>query len=120
MKPSYIFDAEVIRVVDGDTLEVLVDCGFETWRKLTVRLHGIDAPEQHTVKHTSEEYKRGVAATEWVDRWLNEEPVVIRSHDAKKIDTGSLNRWIAIVERSDGHILNDDIVEAGHAIVKKY
>ena len=44
----YEYNAQVLRVVDGDTVDVLIDCGFSTFRKERVRLYGIDAYESRT------------------------------------------------------------------------
>jgi micrococcal nuclease len=44
----YIYKAELIRVVDGDTVDLIVDLGFDTSRKERFRLYGIDAPEMRT------------------------------------------------------------------------
>jgi micrococcal nuclease len=46
----YIYKAELIRVVDGDTVELMIDLGFDTSRKERFRLYGIDAPEMNTAK----------------------------------------------------------------------
>ena len=44
----YEYNAEVRRVVDGDTVDVTIDCGFNIHIKERVRLSGIDAPENRT------------------------------------------------------------------------
>ena len=44
----YIYKAEIIRVIDGDTFELFIDQGFQNFRKCTMRLYGIDAPEMRT------------------------------------------------------------------------
>ncbi len=44
----YIYKAELIRVVDGDTVEIIIDQGFSNFTKQTMRLYGIDAPEMRT------------------------------------------------------------------------
>jgi micrococcal nuclease len=44
----YIYKAELIRVVDGDTVDLIIDLGFDTSRKERFRLYGIDAPEMNT------------------------------------------------------------------------
>jgi micrococcal nuclease len=44
----YIYKAELIRVVDGDTVDLVIDLGFDTQRKERFRLYGIDAPEMNT------------------------------------------------------------------------
>jgi len=45
---EYIYNAEVIRVVDGDTVIANVDVGFDMWKRCNIRLHGIDTPETRT------------------------------------------------------------------------
>ena len=54
----YIYKAELIRVVDGDTVELIIDLGFDTSRKERFRLYGIDAPEMNTAE--------GKAAKAWL------------------------------------------------------
>jgi micrococcal nuclease len=54
----YIYKAELIRVVDGDTVELMIDQGFSNFTKQTMRLYGIDAPEMRT--------KEGKEAKAWL------------------------------------------------------
>ena len=54
----YIYKAELIRVVDGDTVELMIDQGFSQFTKQTMRLYGIDAPEMNTAE--------GKAAKAWL------------------------------------------------------
>ena len=43
------YKVEVLRVVDGDTVDVDIDLGFSTWlKKQRIRLYGIDTPESRT------------------------------------------------------------------------
>jgi len=56
----YEYNAEVLRVVDGDTVDVLIDVGFSTFKKERVHLHGINTPECRT--RDLEEKKKGLAA----------------------------------------------------------
>jgi micrococcal nuclease len=44
----YIYKAELIRVVDGDTVALVIDLGFDTSRIERFRLYGVDAPEMNT------------------------------------------------------------------------
>jgi micrococcal nuclease len=46
----YIYKAELIRVVDGDTVDLIIDLGFDTSRKERFRLYGVDAPEMNTAE----------------------------------------------------------------------
>ena len=65
----YEYNVEVLRVIDGDTIDVMIDLGFDVWVKNRLRLEGIDAPETRT--RDLEEKKLGYAATDEVKR-LNE------------------------------------------------
>ena len=44
----YYYQAQLERVVDGDTVYALVDLGFDTWKRVNIRLDGIDAFESRT------------------------------------------------------------------------
>jgi micrococcal nuclease len=61
----YIYKAELIRVVDGDTVDLIIDLGFDTLRKERFRLYGIDAPEMNTAE--------GKAAKAWL--WYALQPL---------------------------------------------
>ena len=56
----YEYKAVVDRVVDGDTIDVTIDLGFSVWKKMRVRMEGINTPESRT--RDLEEKKRGLAA----------------------------------------------------------
>ena len=56
----YQYKAKLDRVVDGDTVDAMIDCGFSTFKKERIRLYGIDAPESRT--RDKAEKKRGLAA----------------------------------------------------------
>jgi micrococcal nuclease len=56
----YKYKATLIKVVDGDTVDAMIDCGFSTFKKERIRLYGINAPESRT--RDKEEKKRGLAA----------------------------------------------------------
>ena len=64
---EYIF--KIVRVVDGDTVDVDIDLGFGMWmHKERIRLHGIDTPESRT--RDLEEKKFGLLAKEQVEHFL--------------------------------------------------
>ena len=48
MGPNYIYRVVVTRVIDGDTVDVDIDLGFNEYKKDRVRLMGIDTPESRT------------------------------------------------------------------------
>lgn len=47
IKPPYIFNSQILRVIDGDTVDVNIDLGFRITLKQRVRLAGIDAMEKN-------------------------------------------------------------------------
>jgi len=56
----YEYKAIVDRVVDGDTIDCTIDLGFSVWKKIRVRMEGINAPESRT--RDLKEKERGLAA----------------------------------------------------------
>ncbi|MGB0723763.1 MAG: thermonuclease family protein, partial [Gammaproteobacteria bacterium] len=61
----YEYNCKIVKVVDGDTVDVDIDLGFGVWmRNERVRLYGIDAPESRT--SDKEEKKYGLASKEYV------------------------------------------------------
>ena len=80
----YTYNAEVLRVVDGDTIDVLIDVGVSTPRKSRVRRYGINAPESRT--RDLAEKKLGLAAKERLINILEEQDnkVILESHGVGK------------------------------------
>jgi micrococcal nuclease len=108
----YYYNAQVQKVVDGDTFDVLIDLGFETFRKARVRLYGVNAPESRT--KNLEEKKMGLAAKEFTDQWITAE------NGKVKIETildknEKYGRVLAKVWNEKGSCLNADIVASGLA-----
>ena len=65
----YEYSCKIVRVVDGDTVDVDIDLGFGVWmHNERVRLHGIDTPESRT--RDLEEKKFGLLAKDQVDHFL--------------------------------------------------
>ena len=76
------YNAKVIRVVDGDTIDAMVDLGFSTFKKVRIRMHGINAPESRT--RDLEEKKAGLFAKKVVLHYLPEgSKQVLRTHKDK-------------------------------------
>ena len=57
---------EINRVVDGDTIDVTIDLGFDLYKKERVRVAGVDTPEKRT--RNLEEKALGIDATNWAQR----------------------------------------------------
>lgn len=116
----YRYHARVLRVVDGDTLDLLTDLGFSIKVEMRVRLHGVDTPEVYGVKKTSEEYKKGAAATKFVVDWLDAigNEITIQTHQDKQ---GKYGRYLVkVINEETGECLNEALVTNGHAIEVLY
>jgi len=74
----YTYEAQVVRVIDGDTLWVEIDCGFDVWVKQKLRLRAIDCPELGT--------SVGQQARAFVEEALALSRVVISTSRADKYD----------------------------------
>lgn len=110
----YEYKASLDRVVDGDTIDVIVDLGFYTKIKERLRLAGIDTPEIYGTKKDTKEYQKGVEAKDFVERRLkeNNNEMIIKTD---KI--GKWRRWIAEIILGDSKkTLNQELVEHGFAV----
>jgi micrococcal nuclease len=92
MTPSYTYNAKITNVVDGDTVDALVDMGFHFYASLRFRVRGYDAPESYRPK-TIEEKAKGTSAKERATELLLGKDVVIKSYKE-----GAYNRWEADIE----------------------
>ena len=109
----YTYHAEVLRVVDGDTVDVLIDVGFSTFRKERVRLYGINTPETRT--RDLEEKTRGIAAKEYLQKRIDdyEKEIIIKTELDNK---GKFGRILGILYSPDQEKnLNEELLQEGHA-----
>jgi len=70
MQPCYRYRAELDRVVDGDTLDVVIDLGFYIRIKERIRLEGVDTPVWCSAGLGG--IQKGLEAKEYVERRLAE------------------------------------------------
>lgn len=92
----YNYKAEMIRVVDANTIDLLVDLGFNIKVKIRVCLLDVNAPEIHGVKHDSAEYKQGIAATNYVLAWFEDATAL----EVRTKKTGKCGRWLGNIYKS--------------------
>ena len=122
----YVYPAHLVRVVDGDTLDLRVDLGFNVRLDLRVRLWGVDTPEKYGVRKGTPEHQRGEAASAFTAQWLGEaHRLEVRSHNGRKLGRGRYGRWIAEVwryvgEERDPTPLSGALLSAGHARPVRY
>ena len=60
---KHIYSAKVVRVVDGDTADAMIDLGFDTWVHKRIRLFGINCPETRT--RNLEEKAKGIESKKY-------------------------------------------------------
>jgi len=118
----YEYRAKALSVQDGDTVTLDIDLGLSVHVHERCRLYGINAPETHGVKKDSEEYKRGMAATEFLRNMIEGKEVLIRTYKDKK---GKYGRYLVEIfeyaETNEGLApirpsVNAEMIEAGHAV----
>lgn len=110
----YEYTAKLDRVVDGDTLDLIIDMGFKMTTNQRIRLAGINTPETYGQKHDSEEYKAGIKAKDFVVKRLSENENTVRIETSKL--TGKYGRYIGVIWLTDNDIsLNDELVQKGFA-----
>jgi micrococcal nuclease len=116
----YEYRVNIVKVVDGDTVDVDIDLGFGVWlRKQRVRLYGIDTPESRT--RDLEEKKYGLMAKNFLKDRLSEGAVLKTRLDSK----GKFGRILGefIVKENEGHPkfevdvnVNKEMVMKHHAV----
>lgn len=99
---------KVVRVVDGDTIDVNIDLGFNIWHKGRVRLAGIDTPESRT--RNKAEKVLGLASKARLKEILKGQKVSILCTKEK----GKFGRILAEIMIDDRNV-NKQLMEEGHA-----
>lgn len=94
----------VERVVDGDTVDVILDLGFGLFKKERVRIAGVDTPEKRT--RNDKEKRLGYDATAFAELWFSEGDIVIRTEKDGKY--GRLLGWCFKGEECFNHRLIDE------------
>ena len=117
-KSCYNFSVtEIVKVLDGDTIDVLIDLGFELFKKERVRVAGVDTPEKRT--RDLEEKELGYDATNWLKGKLEEvlegdEELIIRTELKGGVGKyGRLLGWLYIGDELVS--LNEQMIEEGYA-----
>lgn len=108
----YEYNAKVIKVVDGDTVDLMVDLGFNTWKSVRCRMHGINAPESRT--RDLEEKKRGLAAKARLIEILdqNDNAITLKSHGVGKY--GRCLGDLIVGDDENRRSINLQLINEGH------
>ncbi|MAC71635.1 MAG: nuclease [Gammaproteobacteria bacterium] len=109
MYDPYIYVCEIVKVVDGDTIDVNVDLGWSvSVRKQRIRLYGIDAPESRT--RDLEEKQFGKASKKFVKDFLNSDHILLKTREK-----GKYGRYLGDF-CVDDKWLCDEMIQAHHAV----
>jgi len=104
----YEYKAKLLKVIDGDTIDVMIDLGFDTWIKTRLRLYGINAPESRTRDKAEKEL--GLKAKEEVREYLTKDLTLIVK------EKGKYGRYLAEVYPSNKKMsINDHLLKLGLA-----
>ena len=100
MKVPYIYKATVCYVVDGDTIDVIVDLGFKVMTKKRLRLARINTPE------------RGYTGYQEAKDYLTKN-YLGKNLKLRSSKTGKYGRWIAEIYDEDGESINQKMLDLG-------
>ena len=109
---KHIYSAKLVRVVDGDTADAMIDLGFNVWVKNRIRFMGVDAWESRT--RNLEEKEKGLAAKAYVKDLLensDEGKFLLKSHGVGKYGRVLGELFVKGNEKS----VNELLKENGHA-----
>lgn len=109
MSEPYYYNAQLVRVIDGDTIDVDISLGFDVWlSKQRVRLAGIDTPESRT--RNLQEKKLGLAAKDRLIELCGEKLAI------KSLGRGKFGRILGIPHTEDGQDICKILIDEGHAV----
>ena len=116
---KYIYRGKLERVVDGDTIDALIDVGFDIWVKKRIRYKGIDTWESRT--RDLDEKKKGLAAKARNKELLKEISSKSGYFRLKSHGVGKYGRVLGeiFIMDSDGRQwnINETLIKEGHAYV---
>ena len=108
---------KIDKVLDGDTIDVTIDLGFDLYKKERVRIAGVDTPEKRT--RNLEEKALGVDATNWLKKQLEDtikgdEELTVRTELVG--GTGKYGRLLGWLYVGDDTVsLNEQMITEGYA-----
>jgi micrococcal nuclease len=107
------FVKEVTKVVDGDTIDVIIDLGFDIMFSSRVRLAGIDTPESRTTDKV--EKALGLESKEYLKKYLKDaKPIIIKTEKMNSSEKyGRILGWVYV--NGDTESLNDKMINDGYA-----
>ena len=112
----YEYRCKVVKIVDGDTVDVDIDLGFGVWlKKERIRMFGIDTPESRT--RDLDEKKYGLMAKEFITKLLDDEGGIVLK--TRKDAEGKYGRILGVLWRTtdfEDRSINQIMIEKHHAV----
>ncbi len=105
---GYRFNAHLVRVVDGDTIDADIELGFSVFMRDRIRLMGIDTPESRT--RNLAEKALGLKAKE---RLIE---LCVGTFKIKSLGKGKYGRILGIPYTADGEDICQKLISEGHAV----
>ena len=108
---------KIDKVLDGDTIDVTIDLGFDLYKKERVRVAGVDTPEKRT--RNLEEKELGIDATNWLKKELEDvlagdDELIVRTELHGGVGKyGRLLGWLYVGDETVS--LNEQMIEQGYA-----
>ena len=105
------------KVLDGDTIDVTIDLGFDLYKKERVRIAGVDTPEKRT--RNLEEKELGIDATNWLKKELEDvlagdDELIVRTELHGGVGKyGRLLGWLYVGDEQVS--LNEQMITQGYA-----
>ena len=112
-KAAWRYQAKLDRVIDGDTVDAMIDLGFSTHRSIRIRFHGINTPESRT--RDKSEKKRGLASKARLGEILeaDDNQFVVQS-----LGVGKYGRCLGILytESLGDTSVQQTLIDEGHGV----
>jgi len=118
----YVYKAKLDRIIDGDTVDAVIDLGFDITIHKRIRLAGIDTPESRT--RDLEEKERGLASKARLEEMLEGGEFILESNEVGKY--GRVLGTLFIEKETDDNLtaepqimkvnINETLVREGYAV----
>ena len=101
----YVYRAQTVRVIDGDTCILLLDLGCDIHFKTRVRLYGLNTPEIHSIDKNSEEYAQGIKARNFLEGMITDHDLIVHTYKMKNDEEkrGKYGRYLATIWRREDY-----------------
>ena len=108
----YEYKCKLVKVVDGDTIDIDIDLGFGVWlQNQRIRMYGIDTPESRTSDDIEKVY--GNAAKLFLVKWTNSGDLTLKTFKDGK---GKYGRILGEIWYAGKHNINQLLVDNHHAV----